>query len=122
MKYTFSYHGIGGWVTRALGLGPRFSNIEVSDETVKVRFGWAFRASIPRRSIIAAAPGSGRPFSRGAHGWRGRWLVNGSADGLVTLTIEPATRAWVTGVPVKLRELTVSVDAPSELMEALAVG
>lgn len=122
MKYAFRYDGIGGWVTRALALGSRFSTIEVTDDTVKVRLGWAFRATIPRRSIIAATPGRGRPFSRGAHGWRGRWLVNGSGDGLVVLTIEPATRAWVTGVPVKLRQLTVSVIAPSELIEALAVG
>lgn len=122
MKYAFRYDGLGGWVVRALGLGSRFSSIDIADDTVKVRLGWGFRATIPRTNITHAAPGRGRPFSRGAHGWRGRWLVNGSGQGLVVLTIEPATRAWVTGVPVRLRELTVSVVAPSELIEALEVG
>jgi len=109
-------------MTRVLGLGPRFSSIEVTDDTVKVRLGWAFRASIPRRSVTGVALGSGRPFSRGAHGWGGRWLVNGSSHGLVVLTVEPAARAWVTAVPARVRQLTVSVVAPSELIEALTVG
>lgn len=122
MKYTFRYSGLGGWLAQALGLGPRFSAIEVGDDTVKVRLGWGFRASIPRTSITSAAPASRRTFSRGVHGWRGRWLVNGSGEGLVVLTVEPLARARVAGVPIKLRQLTVSVVAPSELIEALTVG
>ncbi len=122
MKYAFRYNGVGGWVTRLLGLGPRFSSIQVTDDTLTVRMGWGFRATIPRANITGVAPGPGWRFSRGVHGWGGRWLVNGSGSGLVVLTIEPRVRAWVTGVPVKLRQLTVSVAAPGELIEALAVG
>ena len=122
MKYAFRYNGVGGWVLRAMGLGSGFSSIDVSHDIVRVRMGWGFRATIPRANIARAATGQGHPFSRGVHGWRGRWLVNGSGDALVPLTIEPATRARVIGFPIKLRELTVSVDAPSELIEALAVG
>ncbi len=57
--------------------------------------------------------------SRGAHGWRGRWLVNGAGDGLVVIDISPPARARVTGVPVRLRELTVSVEDPDALAAEL---
>ena len=55
----------------------------------------------------------------GVHGWRGRWLVNGAATGLVAITVDPAVRAWAVGVPVKLRELTLSLEDPDALVGAL---
>lgn len=122
MKFGFSYGGPSRVLLTALGCGHRFSSIEVDGTTLRVRLGWAFRATIPRPAITGAAPDTRRPISRGAHGWRGRWLVNGSGKGLVTLTIDPPVRAATMGWPVQLRELTVSVDAPDELVEALAVG
>jgi hypothetical protein len=57
-------------------------------------------------------------YSWGAHGWRGRWLVNGSSKGIVELTIDPPTRAYVMGVPVTLKTLWVSVTEPEALIEA----
>lgn len=122
MQHSFSY---GSWsqpFLAVLGCGPRFSRIVVGDDTVEVRMGWAFRVSIPRHSISAVEPWPDdrrRPLSRGAHGWHGRWLVNGSADGLVTLTIDPPAPARVIGVPVKLRELIVSVADPDALVGEL---
>ena len=59
-------------------------------------------------------------YSWGAHGWRGRWLVNGSSKGIVELTIDPRVRAYVMGVPVKLRTLWVSVTDPDALIAAAA--
>ena len=101
-------------------LGGLHGRVEVTDEEVEVRFGAMFRADIPRSAIRGARRRVRRPvLSRGAHGWRGRWLVNGSSKGLVTIDVDPAERAWVTGVPVKLRELTVSVDDPDGLVASL---
>lgn len=102
-----------------LGLGPRFSGVDVDTSTVRVRLGWGFRTRIPRGSIAAVTLPAGRVLSRGAHGFLGRWLVNGAGTGLVTMTIEPRTRAWVLGVPIRLRELTVSVDDPAGLAALL---
>lgn len=121
MKFAFRYNGPSGALLRALGLGPRFSSIELADDTLAVHMGWGFRTRIPRASIAAVAPSTLRTISRGAHGWRGRWLVNGSGKGLVAITIDPPVRAYTLGFPLRLRELTLSVDAPGELIEALAV-
>jgi hypothetical protein len=43
------------------------------------------------------------------HGFRGRWLVNGSGRGILSIQLTPAQRAYVMGVPIRLRELLVSV-------------
>jgi hypothetical protein len=42
--------------------------------------------------------------------------VNGKANGIVTLEIEPTARAFVIGIPVKLRKLSVSLDEPEQFI------
>lgn len=101
-------------------MGPRFSGIDVDATTVRVRMGWGFRATIPRSAITEVATTERRVWSRGAHGWNGRWLVNGSGKGLVTLTIDPAARGFAVGIPIHIRTLTVSASTPTELINALA--
>jgi hypothetical protein len=82
--------------------------------------GWAFAAEVPRASIIDVTRATGPVWAWGAHGWRGRWLVNGSGRGLVRLTIDPRARGRSLGVPIKLRELTLSIDDPDGFVEALS--
>jgi hypothetical protein len=77
-----------------------------------------FTGDIPLSSIAEAKPYTGRVTAWGVHGWRGRWLVNGSGKGLVELTIEPAATARVLGVAVALRALCVSVTDPDALIAA----
>jgi len=101
-------------------LGGGHGAVEVTADDVQVRFGAMFRADVPRSAVRSARPATGPVLGWGAHGWRGRWLVNGSSSGRVTIEIDPVQRAWVTGVPVKLRELTVSVDDPDSFLAALA--
>ncbi len=103
-----------------LGAGPAHSGVEVDDEWARVRMGFSFRADIPRASITGVRPFSGLVTGIGVHGWRGRWLVNGAARGLVTIDIDPPARAKVLGVPVRLRTLWVSVKAPDDLIAALS--
>jgi len=103
----------------ALGAGPRWSHVDVDAEEVRVRMGWSFRANVPRSSVTGVAPYTGLVLGIGVHGWRGRWLVNGAARGLVTISVDPAARAWVLGLPVKLRALCVSLEEPEQLMAAL---
>lgn len=122
MRFQFRYDGVSGPLLRVLGLGPKFSYIDVADEALTVRMSWGFRATVPRSSVRSATLSTSRLLSRGVHGWNGRWLVNGSGKGLVTIAIEPRARAYCLGVPVRLRQLTVSASTPHDLIDALTVG
>ncbi len=62
----------------------------------------------------------GPVWAWGAHGWRGRWLVNGSARGLVRLTIQPAGGGRCLMFPIALRQLTLSLEEPEQFIAALA--
>lgn len=84
--------------------------VEVTASSLVVALGWSFRATVPRGSVAAVAAVPWRRLSIGAHGWRGRWLVNTASGPLVRITIEPAAEGRVLGVPVRLRELTLSIE------------
>jgi hypothetical protein len=122
MKYDFRFDTLGAAVMTPLGAGRRRSQIVITDTEVLVRMGWWFTAAVPRSSIRGVVQRSGSVISRGVHGWSGRWLVNGAGDGLVVVTIDPPASAFVTGVPVRLRELTVSAEDPDQLVAALSSG
>lgn len=101
------------------GLGPKQSSIEVDGDTLTVKMGWGFRAAIPLSSVRSAKRYNGAVLGWGVHGgWRGGWLVNGSSKGIVELTIDPPADARVSGIPVRLRTLQVSVTDPDELIAA----
>ena len=117
---TFQFrYGVFRPLLSVLAAGPAFSRVTVDGDRVRVRMGFAFRADIPRKSIRSARPWSGFVTGIGVHGWRGRWLVNGAARGIVRLEIDPGARAYVLGVPVRLRDLAVSVTEPEELIAAV---
>ena len=108
-----------GILSSALFLPPSSSYIEVDSEQVHVRMGWAFRSSFPRAAVASAAETHERPLSRGVHGFAGRWLVNGSGQGILTIDLTPSQRGYVMGFPVRLRKLMVSVAEPAALAAAL---
>lgn len=104
-----------------LGVTPGGSYVEVADDVVRVRLSWIFRADIPRSSIAGVRAYDGPVWGWGAHGWGGRWLVNGSSKNLVELDVDPPAVARVTGVPIRrLRRLRVSVVDRAGLLAALA--
>lgn len=103
-----------------LGLSKLSSQVVVDDDQVSVRMSYAFSATIPRAAITGAQVEPRRVWwAIGVHGWRGEWLVNGSSDGIVWLDLAPPVRGRVLGVPVRLRRLGVSVDAPDALVALL---
>ena len=108
-----------GILSSALFLPPSSSYIEVDSERVHIQMGWAFRSSFPRAAVASAAQTHESPLSRGVHGFAGRWLVNGSGQGILTLDLTPSQRGYVMGFPVRLRQLLVSVAEPVALAEAL---
>jgi hypothetical protein len=108
-------------LSRALLIPPEDSFVDVERDQVSVRMAWAFRATFDRARVAGASVVAKRvPLTRGVHGWAGRWLVNGAGDGIVAIDLEPPQRARVLGVPVRLRQLQVSVDDPAALAGALA--
>ena len=102
-----------------LALPPSSAYVALDQAQVQVRMGWAFRSRFPRSAIASVAGLDIRPLSRGVHGFGGRWLVNGSGRGILSIQLSPAQRAYVMGVPVRLRDLLVSVREPSTLAAAL---
>jgi hypothetical protein len=106
-------------LSTALFLLPSSSYVEVDGEQVWVRMGWAFSSRFPRAAVASVGPMQGRPLSRGVHGFAGRWLVNGSGHGIVTIDLTPAQRGYVMGFPVRLRQLMVSVTEPAALAGVL---
>lgn len=86
-----------GWyrlLSAMLLLPPSGAYVEVNDH-IRVQMGWAFRARFPRSVIKSVAEATEKPLSRGVHGFAGRWLVNGSAHGLLTIDLTPSQRtSW----------------------------
>jgi hypothetical protein len=103
-----------------LGLTSGNSHVDVADDRVEVRMGWAFRVEFERSSVQSVADDRDAVTGWGAHGWRGVWLVNGSSSGIVRIELDPPARAKVCGVPVELRVLRVAVEDPAGLRECLA--
>lgn len=102
-----------------LGMGPHRSYVELTGDELRVRMGWAFQARIPRASIAAVGQRGYVWWAYGVHGNGGRWIVNGSGHNIVTITIEPRVRARVLGVPIRLREVWVSLKEPDEFRAAI---
>ena len=69
--------------------GPGVAGAEIGTTEIRVRMG-SFRLDIPRSSVRAVWRSHADVHgTTGVHGGRGRWLVNGSPDGLVELAIDP---------------------------------
>jgi len=111
-----------GWyriLSLAVLLPPSDSFVEVEGDEVRVEMGWAFRARFPRSAVAATEDVRGSSWCRGVHGFAGRWLVNGSGRGILTIHLSPTQRGRVLGFPVRLRELMVSVADPAALAAVL---
>ena len=114
-----------GWyrvLSSIIGLLPSSSYVNVDSEQVQVRMGWAFRSRFPRSVVVSVSELGRRPFSRGVHGFAGRWLVNGSGSGVVSVQLSQRQRAYVLGFPVRLKLLMVSVAEPGALAAAVGQG
>jgi len=104
----------------AFGMGPARSTAEIAPEHLRVRVGWAFRATIPLQNVRHAERAV-RPLilGWGVHGWGGRWSVNGSAKGIVRIDLDQPVRVAVTGIPVRLRTLWVALADPDAFLAVL---
>ena len=120
LRFEFRYDRWCGWLLGLLGMGRRFSHVTVTVDSVRVVMGWAFSVTVPRSSINEAVASDGRVMGWGVHGWRGRWLVNGSSHGLVKLTIDPPAPSRVIGARGRLRQLRISLVDPDGFLQAVS--
>lgn len=108
------------------------SAVVFGDRSLVVRLGASFRVEVPYERIrrVQPVPDKRPGSSLGAHGFRGRWLINAAYTGLVQLDITPAVRGELqimSSLPdgaqlprllrpflkdrqPKVRELTISVE------------
>ena len=119
-RFEIRYARWCGWFLGLLGMGRRVSGVEVADDELTIRMGWAFRLRVPRASVVSAEHDHGLVWGWGVHGWRGTWLVNGSASGLARVTIDPPARARIVLVPWHVDTVRISVDDPDGLVAALS--
>lgn len=119
-RFPIRFDSLYGLLSSLLLVPPSTSYVEVGDGQVVVRMGWAFRAKFPLAAVAKTSLLDKNPISRGAHGWGGRWLVNGSGQGIVVIDLDPVQRALMTGIPVRLKQLMVSVTDPEALRAALS--
>lgn len=106
----------------AVGMVPSRCSVDLADGRIHVRMGMWFDLEAPRDTVTAAELDTDRVYGWGVHGWRDRWLVNGSSQGLVRITFAPSQRAWMGPVPLRVRVLRVSLDDPDGLLAALRVS
>lgn len=105
--------------------GRGASGLGVDDKQIRVRMG-SFKLDIPRSSVRSVQRSQARVGgTAGVHGRRGRWLVNGSAEGLVELAIDPPCYIspsidTLFGLgPSRVNQLTVSLDDPDSFIAAV---
>jgi hypothetical protein len=122
VHFPISFDGWYRVLSSLVGLLPSSSYVNVDSEQVQVRMGWAFSSRFPRSVVVSVSEPGRRPISRGVHGFAGRWLVNGSGTGVVSIQLSPRQRAYVLGFPVRLRLLMVSVAEPGALAAAIGQG
>jgi hypothetical protein len=102
-----------------LGMSPARSWVEVDEERLHVRMGWAFKLDAPLVHVRDARPDHERVWGWGVHCWRGCWRVNGASSGLVRVDFSPPVRAHMGPISLTVRELRVSVEDPDGLVAAL---
>ena len=118
-RFPIRFDGFYRVISTLSFMPPGDAYVALDGQDVSVRMAWGFRARFPRAAVAGVQRFAGRPLSRGVHGWGGRWLVNGSAEGLLEIRLEPEQAARVIGFPVRLHTLLVSVADPEGLSAAL---
>ncbi|MCW2779749.1 MAG: hypothetical protein JWR35_198 [Marmoricola sp.] len=101
-------------------MSPSMSHVTLDETSLRVQMGLGFRTTIPRADITSVVRDHDSIVGIGAHGLRGRWLVNTSAEGLVRVEIDPSTRVWVFGWPLRLAELRLSLVEADEFVAEFA--
>jgi hypothetical protein len=107
-------------VLRAFLVLRRWSYVEVGHHHVKVRMAYGFAVRFERSNVAHVSRAKPVPVTTGAHGWRGRWTVNGASRPMVAITLREPVRGRALFFPVRVREVLVSTSHPDALIGALS--
>lgn len=125
-SFAISYKHMGPistWADTLLGGGPAGGRVEVGAGELRLRMA-DFKVDVPRAAVRRAARSAHQARGTiGVHSKGGRWLVNGSADGLVEIDIDPPchTERSLTTLfrRMKVTRLIVSLADPDGFLAAL---
>jgi hypothetical protein len=124
--FAISYKDMGPvstWADTRRGGGPAGGRVEVGADEIRLRMA-DFKVNVPRASVRRAGR-SAHPArgTIGVHAKGGRWLANGSADGLVEIEIDPPCRTERSPATLfrrmKVTELIVSLVDPDGFIAAV---
>lgn len=130
ISYSYAWEGrLSAWLdARLFHAGRGVSGVEVTADAIRVRMG-SFKLDIPRASVCSAERSQAKVGrTNGVHGRRGRWLVNGSADGLVEIAIDPPAHIYPSVdtlfgiVSSRVESLTVNLEDPDGFIAAVERG
>jgi len=125
-RFAISYDDMGPistWADTLLGGGPDGGRVEVDAGELRLRMA-DFKVNVPRADIRRVARSSHRTRGTiGVHSKGSSWLANGSASGLVEITIDPpchTERCLSTFFrQARVSELIVSLVDPDGFIAAL---
>ena len=81
---------------------------------------YGFAVRFDRSNIARVSRAEPVRVTAGAHGWRGRWTVNGASRPMVAIALREPVRGRTLLFPVRVREVRVSVSYPDALLTALS--
>ena len=91
-RFAISYQDMGPlsrWGDTLMGGGPEGGRVEIDANEIRLRMA-DFKVDVPRSRVRGVTRSSFQTKGTiGVHSKGGRWLANGSADGLVEITIDP---------------------------------
>jgi hypothetical protein len=119
-RFPIRYTPIKGVLLRLFLVLQRWSYVDVDADSVRVQMSYGFSLTFARDDVAHVGRERRVPVTTGAHGWRGRWLVNGASGPIVAIKLRDQVRGRVLGVSVEVREVRVSVDDPDELISLLS--
>ena len=85
MRFPIRFTGGNQVLMGPIGMTPSRCYVDVDEDHLRVRMGMWFELDTERTLMRAAEPDHAPVLGWGVHGWRGRWLVNGSSSGLVRI-------------------------------------
>jgi hypothetical protein len=128
ISYSEAWSGkLSAWLdARLFRAGRGVSGVAVGADEIRVRMG-SFKLDIPRGSVRSARRSQAKVGRTTGvhHGSGGRWLVNGSAEGLVEIAVDPPGRIAPSidtffGLgPSRVNSLIVSLDDPDGFIAAV---
>jgi hypothetical protein len=128
-RFAISYQDMGPistWADTLMGGGPAGGRIEVGADELRLRMA-DFKVDVPRASVRRVARSARQTKGTiGVHAKGSSWLVNGSADGLVEIEIDPPCRTERSLSTLlrraRVSELVVSLVDPDGFIAAVQRG